>query len=68
MSPDLVTSPGAVRSAAELNAQIRALWSHPAVPLTREQRAEYERLCAELRQIERGGAAAADPARMLPAA
>ncbi|WP_208624995.1 hypothetical protein [Streptomyces misionensis] len=51
-----------------MNAQIRALWSHPAVPLTREQRAEYERLCAELRRVERGGAAAADRARMLPAA
>lgn len=53
MSPDVLTS-GPVRSAAELNAQIRALWSHPAVPLSREQRAEYERLCAELRRIERG--------------
>ncbi|MFE2382221.1 hypothetical protein [Streptomyces misionensis] len=50
---------GLVRSAAEINEQIRGLWSHPAVPLTREQRAEYERLCAELRQVERGGAAAA---------
>ncbi|MGW7786064.1 hypothetical protein [Streptomyces tricolor] len=54
MSPDLVTSPGVVRSAADLNAAIRALWSHPAVPLSREQRAEYERLCAELRRVERG--------------
>ncbi|MET9175089.1 hypothetical protein [Streptomyces misionensis] len=67
MSPD-PAAPGPVRSAAELNAQTRALWSHPAVPLMREQRAEYERLCAELRQVERGGAAAADSARMLPAA
>ncbi|MES9522481.1 hypothetical protein [Streptomyces capoamus] len=53
MSPDVLTS-GPVRSAAELNAAIRALWSHPAVPLTREQRAEYERLCAELARVQRG--------------
>ncbi|MFI0233172.1 hypothetical protein [Streptomyces sp. NPDC017086] len=48
-----------MRSAAELNAAIRALWSHPAVPLTREQRAEYERLCAELARVQRGDGAAA---------
>ncbi|CAL9352451.1 hypothetical protein SUDANB1_00489 [Streptomyces sp. enrichment culture] len=54
MSPDLVTAPPAARSVAELNAAIRALWSHPAVPLTAEQREEYWRLCAELRQVERG--------------
>jgi hypothetical protein len=59
MSPDLVTSPGSVRSAAELNAQIRALWSHPQVPLSREQRAEYQRLLAELQQAKRGGVSAA---------
>ncbi|MFJ6667397.1 hypothetical protein [Streptomyces sp. NPDC091383] len=59
MSPDLVTSSGLPRSAAEINAQIRALWSHPQVPLSREQRAEYERLCAELARVQRGGAAAA---------
>jgi hypothetical protein len=45
---------GPARSAAELNAAIRALWSHPQVPLTAEQREEYGRLCAELRQVERG--------------
>ncbi|MFE2073737.1 hypothetical protein [Streptomyces misionensis] len=67
MSPDLVP-PGPVRSAAELNAQIRALWSHPAVPLTREQRAEYERLCAELARLQREAEAAAAPSPMLPAA
>lgn len=51
-----ITPPSRVplRSAAELNAAIRALWSHPQVPLNAEQRAEYERLCAELRQVERG--------------
>ncbi|CAM5251392.1 Secreted protein OS=Streptomyces glaucescens OX=1907 GN=SGLAU_05315 PE=4 SV=1 [Streptomyces glaucescens] len=56
MSPDLVTPCGVVRSAAEVNAAIRALWSHPQVPLTAAQREEYARLCAELRQAERGGA------------
>ncbi|ARP74076.1 hypothetical protein LK07_11335 [Streptomyces pluripotens] len=54
MSPDLA-SHGSTRSAAELNAAIRALWSHPAVPLSAEQRAEYRRLLAELQQAERGG-------------
>jgi hypothetical protein len=44
---------GSVRSAAELNAAIRALWSHPAARLTDEQREEYRRLLAELRQVER---------------
>ncbi len=58
MSPDVLAS-GPVRSAAELNAQIRALWSHPAVPLSREQRAEYERLCAELARVQRGDVAPA---------
>ncbi|CAL9666219.1 hypothetical protein SUDANB1_07226 [Streptomyces sp. enrichment culture] len=43
-----------LRTAAELNELIRALWSHPQVPLTAEQREEYGRLCAELRQVERG--------------
>lgn len=56
MSPDLVTRPGSVRSAAEVNARIRALWSHPQVPLSGEQRAEYQRLLAELRRMERGAA------------
>ncbi|MFJ8146543.1 hypothetical protein ACIQ6R_15950 [Streptomyces sp. NPDC096048] len=51
MSP----SPAAagVRSAAELNAAIRALWSHPQVPLTDGQREEYARLCAELAAVQR---------------
>ena len=44
-------------SAAELNAAIRALWldgrGHPAVRLNDEQRAEYERLCAAVREAER---------------
>ncbi|MFF4934291.1 hypothetical protein ACFY2H_36165, partial [Streptomyces griseofuscus] len=49
---------GLPRSAAEINAAIRALWSHPQVPLSREQRAQYERLCPELRRVERGEAVA----------
>lgn len=51
MSP----SPAAVgvRSAAELNAAIRALWSHPQAPLTAVQREEYARLCAELAAVQR---------------
>ncbi|MGW5633974.1 hypothetical protein [Streptomyces sp. NPDC003832] len=48
---------GVARSAAELNAQIRALWldgrGHPTVRLTAEQRAEYERLCVAVREAER---------------
>jgi hypothetical protein len=47
-------SSGSPRSAAELNAAIRALWSHPAARLTDEQRAEYHRLLDELRRVERG--------------
>jgi uncharacterized protein (DUF2267 family) len=45
------------RSAAELNEAIRALWmdgrGHPAVGLTDEQREEYGRLLAQLREVER---------------
>lgn len=51
------------RTAAELNERIRAFWvdgrGHPQVPLTAEQKAEYERLCTELRQVERGDVTAA---------
>jgi hypothetical protein len=58
MPPDDL-SRGSVRSAAALNEEIRALWTgpgaHPAVRLTDAQRAEYQRLLAALRQIERGG-------------
>lgn len=46
MSPSPVAS-GSVRSAAVVNEEIRALWPHPSMRLTREQRAEYERLVAE---------------------
>lgn len=53
MFPDLAC--GSVRSAADVNAAIRALWSHPQVPLSREQRAEYERLLTEWRRVEGRG-------------
>lgn len=56
--PSTPPLPGSARSAAELNEAIRALWmdgrGHPAVGLTDEQREEYARLCAELREVERG--------------
>jgi len=39
--------PGSVRSAAEINQQIRALWPHPAVRLTDVERARLEELYAE---------------------
>jgi hypothetical protein len=42
-----------------VNAEIRALWSHPQVPLTAVQRETYARLLAELRRVERGDVAAA---------
>lgn len=45
---------GTLRSAEELNARIRALFTHRDVRLTDEQREEYRQLLAELRQVERG--------------
>jgi len=61
MSPTPRPQDSARPTAAELNEQIRALWTdgrgHPTVRLMAEQRAEYERLCAAVReaeQIERG--------------
>jgi Mor family transcriptional regulator len=53
MSPDLPVE-GRVRSAAELNEAIRALFSHRDARLSDEQRAEYRRLLAELQAVERG--------------
>lgn len=47
----------AAEHAAELNERIRALWAgrgHPAPPLSPAQRAEYQRLLAELARVERG--------------
>lgn len=46
--------PGSVRSAAVVNADIRALWPHPAVRLDDGQRAVYERLVAEWAAAVRG--------------
>ncbi|MEV5430766.1 hypothetical protein [Streptomyces sp. NPDC052701] len=46
MSPDSVT-PGSVRSAAEVNEQIRALWRRAAGSLSAQERAEYELLVIE---------------------
>lgn len=45
---------GSLRSAAAVNAEIRALWTHPDARLTDEQREKYRLLLAELRQVERG--------------
>ncbi|MFJ9118403.1 hypothetical protein ACIRJO_22940 [Streptomyces sp. NPDC102394] len=46
MSPDSFTS-GSVRSAAEVNEQIRALWTRAGGSLSAQERAEYELLVAE---------------------
>ncbi|MEU9354614.1 hypothetical protein AB0D65_27445 [Streptomyces griseoloalbus] len=46
MSPDLMT-PGSVRSAAEINEQIRALWLRAGGSLSAQERAEYELLVVE---------------------
>ncbi|MEU6251970.1 hypothetical protein ACFY1L_20105 [Streptomyces sp. NPDC001663] len=46
MSPDSVTR-GSVRSAAEVNEQIRALWMRAGGSLSAQERAEYELLVVE---------------------
>ncbi|GHF58782.1 hypothetical protein [Streptomyces thermodiastaticus] len=46
MSPDSNAS-GSVRSAAELNEQIRALWLRSGGSLSAQERAEYELLVVE---------------------
>ncbi|MFF3346744.1 hypothetical protein [Streptomyces sp. NPDC002779] len=46
MSPDFLT-PGSVRSAAEVNEQIRALWVRAGGTLSAQERAEYELLVVE---------------------
>ncbi|MER7715965.1 hypothetical protein ABTX99_03290 [Streptomyces flaveolus] len=46
MSPDYVT-PGSVRSAAELNDQIRDLWRRAGGSLSAQERVEYELLVVE---------------------
>lgn len=56
--PDPATSCSAAEVVAELNERIRALWigpgGHPTLQLNTERRAEYERLCEQLRQVQRG--------------
>ncbi|CAL9641643.1 hypothetical protein SUDANB105_06364 [Streptomyces sp. enrichment culture] len=46
MSPDSV-APGSVRSAAEVNEEIRALWLRAGGTLSAQERAEYELLVVE---------------------
>ncbi|CAL9390304.1 hypothetical protein [Streptomyces griseomycini] len=46
MSPDL-TTPGSVRSAAEVNEQIRALWLRAGGSLSDRERETYELLVVE---------------------
>ncbi|MEU1870632.1 hypothetical protein RKD37_007324 [Streptomyces ambofaciens] len=53
MSPDYVT-PGSVRSAAELNEQIRALWRRAGGTLSAQEREEYELLVVEWATALRG--------------
>ncbi|MEU5623461.1 hypothetical protein ACIPH4_31350 [Streptomyces tendae] len=53
MSPDYVT-PGSVRSAAELNDQIRALWRRAGGTLSEQERVEYELLVVEWASAIRG--------------
>ncbi|GGL24341.1 hypothetical protein GCM10010095_06890 [Streptomyces anthocyanicus] len=53
MSPDYVT-PGSVRSAAELNDQIRALWRRAGGTLSARERVEYELLVVEWATAIRG--------------
>ncbi|KOT37089.1 hypothetical protein ADK41_21110 [Streptomyces caelestis] len=53
MSPDLVT-PGSVRSAAEVNEQIRALWLRAGGSLSAQEREQYELLVVEWAAAIRG--------------
>ncbi|MBG0856907.1 hypothetical protein I2W78_34925 [Streptomyces spinoverrucosus] len=53
MSPDSVT-PGSVRSAAEVNEEIRALWMRAGGSLSVQERAEYELLVVEWAAAIRG--------------
>ncbi|MEV7245933.1 MULTISPECIES: hypothetical protein [Streptomyces] len=53
MSPDF-TPRGSVRSAAELNERIRALWLRAGGTLSPQERAEYELLVVEWAQAVRG--------------
>ncbi|MFI2761436.1 hypothetical protein ACH5A3_21580 [Streptomyces echinatus] len=46
-----------MRSATEINKEIRAFWqapgAHPTLPLSPEQRERYQQLLAELQQVKR---------------
>ena len=53
MSPEYA-SPGSVRSAAELNVQIRALWRRAGGTLSEQERVEYELLVVEWASAIRG--------------
>ncbi|MET7654404.1 hypothetical protein [Streptomyces sp. NPDC005486] len=53
MSPNSLSS-GSVRSAAELNERIRALWTRAGGSLTAQERAEYELLVVEWATAIRG--------------
>lgn len=53
MSPDSITR-GSVRSAADLNDQIRALWRRAGGSLSAQERAEYELLVTEWAAAIRG--------------
>ncbi|MQY37080.1 hypothetical protein SRB17_50830 [Streptomyces sp. RB17] len=53
MSPDFPLS-GSVRSAAEVNEQIRALWLRAGGTLSVQERAEYELLVVEWAEAIRG--------------
>ncbi|MFE9613578.1 hypothetical protein [Streptomyces sp. NPDC006012] len=53
MSPNSVL-PGSVRSAAEVNEQIRALWLRAGGSLSAQERAEYELLVVEWAEAIRG--------------
>ena len=53
MSPDL-PPPGSVRSAAEVNEQIRALWLRAGGSLSAQEREEYEMLVVEWAAAIRG--------------
>lgn len=53
MSPDTTIS-GSVRSAAELNERIRALWLRAGGSLSAQERAEYELLVVEWAAAMRG--------------
>lgn len=53
--PPTPPPPAPARSAAELNAAIRALFPHRDVRLDDEQREQYRELLAELERVKRAG-------------